>query len=245
MNVLIVESPSKAKSINKYLGSSFKVLASIGHIRDLSPKNDAIDTNNNFQMKWEISDRGKKVIKDITDAAQNSENLYLATDPDREGEAIGWHIAKFLDLDEGESNRIVFNEITKNAIQTAIKNPRDIDINLVNAQQARRVLDRIVGFKLSPILWKKVKTGLSAGRVQSVALRFIAEREQEIEVFIPKEYWTISLNFMNNESKEIPSKLILLDENKVEKFSFLNKENIDQALKKINSNSAKNMRTSI
>ena len=175
MNVLIVESPSKAKSINKYLGSDFKVLASVVHVRDLSAKNDAIDTENDFQMKWETSDRGKKVIKEITDAAKKSENLYLATDPDREGEAIAWHVEKLLRDNESLSklniHRVTFNEITKNAVLESLKEPREIDENLVNAYLARRALDFLVGFTLSPVLWRKLPGSKSAGRVQSVALR--------------------------------------------------------------------------
>ena len=179
MNVLIVESPSKAKSINKYLGSDFKVLASVGHVRDLSAKNDAIDTENDFKMKWETSDRGKKVIKEITDAAKKSENLYLATDPDREGEAIAWHVEKLLrdnaSLSKLNIHRVTFNEITKNAVLDSLKSPREIDENLVNAYLARRALDFLVGFTLSPVLWRKLPGSKSAGRVQSVALRIISE----------------------------------------------------------------------
>ena len=185
MNVLIVESPSKAKSINKYLGNAYKVLASVGHVRDLSPKNDAIDTNNNFEMKWETSDRGKKVIKDIAEAAKNSENLYLATDPDREGEAIAWHVESMLKnmpkLSKLKIHRISFNEITKNAVLEALKKPRKVDDDLVNAYLARRALDFLVGFNLSPVLWRKLPGSKSAGRVQSVALKIITERGLEIE----------------------------------------------------------------
>ena len=181
MNVLIVESPSKAKSINKYLGNQFKVLASVGHVRDLTAKNDAIDTENNFEMKWETSDRGKKVIKDIAEAAKNSENLYLATDPDREGEAIAWHVETMLKempkLKKLNIHRITFNEITKNAVLESLKDPRKIDENLVNAYLARRALDFLVGFNLSPVLWRKLPGSKSAGRVQSVALKIITERE--------------------------------------------------------------------
>ena len=202
MNVIIVESPSKAKSINKYLGNSFKVLASIGHVRDLSPKNDAIDTNNNFYMKWEISDRGRKVMRDIAEAAKNSENLYLATDPDREGEAIAWHVENMLrensKLEKVNIQRITFNEITKDAVIEALKEPRKIDENLVNAYLARRALDFLVGFNLSPVLWRKLPGSKSAGRVQSVALRIITERELEIEKFQSQEYWSIKGLFNKN-----------------------------------------------
>ena len=201
MNVLVVESPSKAKSINKYLGDDYKVLASIGHVRDLSAKSDAIDTDNNFEMKWETSDRGKKVIKEIADAAKKSKNLYLATDPDREGEAIAWHVETMLRQIPNLSNlniyRITFNEITKNAVVNSLKYPRKIDKNLVNAYLARRVLDFLVGFNLSPVLWRKLPGSKSAGRVQSVALKIISERELEIEKFQSEEYWSIKGLFKN------------------------------------------------
>ena len=226
MNVVIVESPSKAKSINKYLGDTFKVLASIGHVRDLSPKNDAIDTNNDFNMKWETSDRGKKVIKDITDAAKNSENLYLATDPDREGEAIAWHVENMLrenpKLDKVKIERISFNEITKSAVIEALKEPRKIDDNLVNAYLARRALDFLVGFNLSPVLWRKLPGSKSAGRVQSVALKIITKRELEIEKFNPEEYWSIKGIFDKGDGKEFEARLIKFNDDKIEKLSIKN-----------------------
>ncbi len=224
MNVLIVESPSKAKSINKYLGSSFKVLASIGHVRDLSPKNDAIDTENNFNMKWETSERGKKIIKDITEAAKNSENLYLATDPDREGEAIAWHIENLLrensKLENLNIQRITFNEITKDAVLEALKEPRKINENLVNAYLARRVLDFLVGFNLSPVLWRKLPGSKSAGRVQSVALKIITTRELEIEKFQPHEYWSVNGFFNKGDDKKFEARLIKYDGNKIEKLTI-------------------------
>ena len=224
MNVLIVESPSKAKSINKYLGSGFKVLASVGHVRDLSAKNDAIDTENDFQMQWETSDRGKKVIKEITDAAKKSENLYLATDPDREGEAIAWHVEKLLrdndSLSKLNIHRVTFNEITKNAVLESLKEPRQIDENLVNAYLARRALDFLVGFTLSPVLWRKLPGSKSAGRVQSVALRIISERELEIEKFNPQEYWSIQGHFLNKDDKDINARLTLFDGNKIDKLDI-------------------------
>ena len=228
MNVVIVESPSKAKSINKYLGSSYKVLASIGHVRDLSPKNDAIDTENNFNMKWQTSDRGKKVIKDITDVAKNSENLYLATDPDREGEAIAWHVENMLrenpKLNNVNIERISFNEITKSAVLEALKEPRKIDENLVNAYLARRALDFLVGFNLSPVLWRKLPGSKSAGRVQSVALKIITKRELEIEKFDPEEYWTIKGVFKFKDSKEFEGRLIKFNDEKIEKLSIKNEK---------------------
>ena len=234
MNVVIVESPSKAKSINKYLGSSFKVLASIGHVRDLSPKNDAIDTENNFNMKWQTSDRGKKVIKDITDVAKNSENLYLATDPDREGEAIAWHVENMLRENPKLNNvnivRISFNEITKNAVLEALKEPRKIDENLVNAYLARRALDFLVGFNLSPVLWRKLPGSKSAGRVQSVALKIITKRELEIEKFNPEEYWSIKGIFSLDDSDKFEGRLIKYNNEKIEKLSIKNEKSAKEKL---------------
>lgn len=196
MNLVIVESPAKAKTIEKYLGSDFKVLASFGHVRDLPQKSLGIDTKNDFTPEYEIPINAKKVISDIKKAEKNSSSLYLATDLDREGEAISWHILKALNIKENDPNvkRIVFNEITKSALEKAMKHPRGLDMNLVDAQQARRVLDRLVGYKLSPLLWRKVKSGLSAGRVQSVAVRLVVEREREIEKFKPEEFWLLGAN---------------------------------------------------
>ena len=232
MNVLVVESPSKARSINKYLGSDYKVLASVGHVRDLSAKNDAIDTENDFQMKWETSERGRKVIKEITDAAKKSDNLYLATDPDREGEAIAWHVEKLLRDNSSLSNlnihRVTFNEVTKNAVLDSLKEPREIDENLVNAYLARRALDFLVGFTLSPVLWRKLPGSKSAGRVQSVALKIISERELEIEKFIPQEYWLIQGEFTNSENKTINAKLTLYEGNKVDKLDIKNEKEAEK-----------------
>ena len=237
MNVLIVESPSKAKSINKYLGSSFKVLASIGHVRDLSPKIDAIDTENNFRMKWETSERGKKIIKDITDAAKDSENLYLATDPDREGEAIAWHVENLLrenpKLENVNIQRITFNEITKEAVVEALKEPRKIDENLVNAYLARRALDFLVGFNLSPVLWRKLPGSKSAGRVQSVALKIITRRELEIEKFLPQEYWSINSFFDKGEGKQFNARLIKYAGEKIEKLTIKDEKTATEIVKKI------------
>jgi len=239
MNLVIVESPAKAKTINKYLGKDYKVLASYGHIRDLPSKNGSVDPENNFRMLWEIDAFSKKYLKEITDTAADSNKIILATDPDREGEAIAWHVKEVLDqkklLKDKKIERVVFNEITKKAVTKGIENPRDIEPQLVDAYLARRALDYLVGFNISPILWTKLPGSKSAGRVQSVALKLISEREHEIELFIPKEYWTISLNFKNNDSKEISSKLISYNSVKVEKFSFPNKETVDDAINKINS----------
>ena len=241
MNVLIVESPSKARSINKYLGADYKVLASIGHVRDLSAKNDAIDTENDFQMKWETSERGRKVIKEITDAAKKSDNLYLATDPDREGEAIAWHVEKLLRDNSSLSNlnihRVTFNEITKNAVLDSLKEPREIDENLVNAYLARRALDFLVGFTLSPVLWRKLPGSKSAGRVQSVALKIISERELEIEKFIPQEYWSIQGEFTNSENKTINTRLTLYEGNKVDKLDIKNEKEAEKIYVKLKTQS--------
>ena len=190
-NLVIVESPAKAKTIKKYLGKNYKVEASVGHIRDLPKSQLGIDIENDFEPKY-ITIRGKgDLLAKLKKEAKSAKKVFLATDPDREGEAISWHLANVLGIDKKHTYRIAFNEITKSAVQTAVKNPREIDENLVDAQQARRVLDRIVGYKISPLLWKKVKKGLSAGRVQSVVTRMIVDREREIEAFVPDEYWTI------------------------------------------------------
>ena len=194
-NLVIVESPAKAKTIEKYLGRNYKVLASVGHIRDLKKSTMSIDFENNYEPQY-INIRGKgPLINDLKKEAKKAKQVFLASDPDREGEAISWHLAHILDLDEKEKNRVVFNEITKDAVKNAFKEPRQIDMDLVDAQQARRVLDRLVGYSISPILWKKVKKGLSAGRVQSVALKLIIDRENEINAFKPEEYWTIDGTF--------------------------------------------------
>ncbi|WP_125441993.1 type I DNA topoisomerase [Streptococcus intermedius] len=194
-NLVIVESPAKAKTIEKYLGRNYKVLASIGHIRDLKKSTMSVDFENNYEPEY-INIRGKgPLINDLKKEAKKVKQVYLASDPDREGEAISWHLAHILNLDEHDKNRVVFNEITKDAVKNAFKEPRQIDMDLVDAQQARRVLDRIVGYSISPILWKKVKKGLSAGRVQSVALKLIIDRENEINAFKPEEYWTIDGTF--------------------------------------------------
>ncbi|WP_374936977.1 type I DNA topoisomerase [Streptococcus anginosus] len=194
-NLVIVESPAKAKTIEKYLGRNYKVLASVGHIRDLKKSTMSIDFENNYEPEY-INIRGKgPLINDLKKEAKKAKQVYLASDPDREGEAISWHLAHILHLDEQDKNRVVFNEITKDAVKNAFKEPRQIDMDLVDAQQARRVLDRIVGYSISPILWKKVKKGLSAGRVQSVTLKLIIDRENEINAFKPEEYWTIDGTF--------------------------------------------------
>ncbi|MDA8688232.1 type I DNA topoisomerase [Candidatus Pelagibacter bacterium] len=238
MNLVIVESPAKAKTINKYLGKDYLVLASYGHIRDLPSKNGSVDPDKNFSMLWEIDSFSKKYLKEITNAAEDSSKIILATDPDREGEAIAWHVKEVLEakklLKGKELERVVFNEITKSAILNAIKNPRDIELPLVEAYLARRALDYLVGFNISPILWTKLPGSKSAGRVQSVALKLITEREKEIELFNPKEYWTLTSDFTNTKNKNFTSKLSLYENNKIERFTFKNKEEMGKAINIIN-----------
>lgn len=201
-NLLIVESPAKAKTIKKFLGSNYEVVASNGHVRDIPKSNMGIDVENDFEPKY-ITIRGKgDILAMLRKAVKKADKIYLATDPDREGEAISWHLAQALKIEESDVNRITFNEITKNAIRNSIKEARKIDMNLVDAQQTRRILDRIIGYKISPLLWEKVKRGLSAGRVQSVALRIICDREDEINAFVPQEYWTIDASFSGKEVKK-------------------------------------------
>ena len=229
MRLVIVESPAKAKTIGKYLGSGYKVLASYGHIRDLLSRNGSVKPEENFSMVWEISDRGKKCVKDISQQLKSCDELLLATDPDREGEAISWHIKEVLNDKHSLTvpfKRIVFHEITKNAILKAIETPRDIDGRLVDSYLARRALDYLVGFTLSPILWRKLPGSKSAGRVQSVALRIVVERETEIEAFKAEEFWTIEAKFENKENKIFKAKLITFEEKKLEKFSI---KNVEQA----------------
>ena len=223
-NVVVVESPAKGKTIEKYLGKDFKVLASYGHVRDLVPKEGAVDTENSFSMKYAVIEKNEKHIDAIAKALKKANALYLATDQDREGEAISWHLYEILKergaLDNKVVHRVVFNEITKRAIQEAVANPRELSGELVNAQQTRRALDYLVGFNLSPLLWKKVRQGLSAGRVQSPALRLIVEREEEIEAFNREEYWTIEGD-INKDSSAINSRLAEYQGKKVEQFSFV------------------------
>ena len=223
-NLVIVESPAKAKTIQKYLGKDFEVKSSFGHIRDLPKKGMGIDLQT-FTPDYEVSSDKKKIVSELKEAAKKAETIWLASDEDREGEAIAWHLAQELKLNDKNTKRIVFHEITKNAILKAVENPRKIDENLVNAQQARRVLDRIVGFEMSPVLWKKVKTGLSAGRVQSVAVRLIVEREHEIRDFVPTSSYKIEGIFQNKAKQNIPAKLKkdFASENEAENFLELSK----------------------
>ena len=234
MNLVIVESPAKAKTINKYLGDNYIVLASYGHIRDLPSKNGSVDPEQNFKMEWEVDSFSKKYLKEITDAAKESSKIILATDPDREGEAIAWHVKEYLNekklLKDKEIERVVFNEITKKAVIHGIENPRQIEPLLVDAYMARRALDYLVGFNISPILWTKLPGSKSAGRVQSVALKLITEREHSIESFNPDEFWTLSVKFTDKNKQDITASISQLDGNKIEKFSFKNKEDIDKAI---------------
>ena len=235
-NLVIVESPAKARTINKYLGKDFQVLASYGHVRDLVPKEGAVDPEHDFSMKYAVIDKNSKHVDAITKAIKDADTLFLATDPDREGEAISWHLYEILrergKLDGKPVHRVVFHEITKRAIQEAIANPRDLSMDLVNAQQARRALDYLVGFNLSPLLWRKIQTGLSAGRVQSPALRMIVEREIEIENFKSQEYWTIEADLAKSD-QPFGAKLSMYNGEKLEQFSVTNAEQagaIEQAL---------------
>ncbi len=222
-NLVIVESPAKAKTIKKYLGNKFEVLASYGHVRDLVPKEGAVDPARRFAMKYDIIERNERHVEAISRALKKAKALYLATDPDREGEAISWHLRELLkdrgDLEGKDVHRVEFFEITRNAVRQAIENPRDLSLDLVNAQQARRALDYLVGFNLSPLLWKKVRRGLSAGRVQSPALRMICEREAEIQAFIPREYWTLDA-IGERSAQSFPLRLVEFSGRKVEQFSF-------------------------
>jgi DNA topoisomerase-1 len=236
-NLVIVESPAKAKTIKKYLGKDFEVLASYGHVRDLVPKEGAVDPDKQFAMSYRSIERNEKHVDAISRALKKSKNLYLATDPDREGEAISWHLRELLkergDLEGKDVKRVVFYEITKGEVQRAVAEPRGLSLDLVNAQQARRALDYLVGFNLSPLLWKKVRRGLSAGRVQSPALRMICEREHEISIFKPQEYWTLEAEGEHS-AQTFPLKLIEFSGQKVEQFSFVNEAQARDVEKALN-----------
>jgi DNA topoisomerase-1 len=237
-NLVIVESPGKVKTIKKYLGKDFEVLASYGHVRDLVPKEGAVDPKRHFAMKYQVVERNQKHIDAISRALKKAKSLYLATDPDREGEAISWHLHELLkakgELKNKDVRRVVFYEITKDSVREAMEHPRQLSVDLVNAQQARRALDFLVGFNLSPLLWKKVRPGLSAGRVQSPALRMICEREDEIAAFVAREYWTIDAE-MEHSQQKFPGKLVEFEGAKVEQFSFTTAESargVERALEK-------------
>jgi DNA topoisomerase-1 len=231
-NVVVVESPAKARTIEKYLGPGYTVLASYGHVRDLVPKEGAVDPDNGFAMKYEVIEKNEKHIRAISKALKKADALYLATDPDREGEAISWHLCEILkergELVDKEVHRVAFFEITKRAVQEAIEHPRELSNALVSAQQARRALDYLVGFNLSPLLWKKIKPGLSAGRVQSPALRMIVEREEEIEAFDPREYWSLEGDITADDGSFV-SRLAEYQGDKVEQFSFVNDQQANSA----------------
>ena len=233
MKLVVVESPAKAKTINKYLGKDYQVLASYGHIRDLPSKDGSVDPDNDFAMTWEFSPVGKKRLNDIATALKECDTIILASDPDREGEAIAWHILEELKeknkLKNKKIERVVFHEITKSAIKEAIENPREIDQDLVSAYMARRALDYLVGFNLSPILWRKLPGSKSAGRVQSVALRLICERENEIDKFKSEEYWTVDVDFLTQQKANLLTHLINLDGQKLEKFSLNSEEKANEA----------------
>ena len=236
-NVVIVESPAKAKTINKYLGSDYTVVASFGHVRDLPARDGSVRPDEDFAMEWELGDRSKRHIDEIAKAVKGAERVYLATDPDREGEAIAWHLSELLRekrlIDKVEVQRITFNEITKSAVQAALANPRDVSRELVDAYLARRALDYLVGFTLSPVLWRKLPGSRSAGRVQSVALRLICERESEIEVFKPQEYWSIDVGFTTPGGAPFTASLTQLDGKKLDKFALPNREAAEAAVARI------------
>ncbi len=235
-NLIIVESPAKAKTIKKYLGGDFEVIACYGHVRDLVPKNGAVDTANGFTMKYQVIDKNEKHVEAIARAMKTADALYLATDPDREGEAISWHLYELLKgkklLRDKPVQRVVFHEITKPAVQAAIAHPRTLSEDLINAQQARRALDYLVGFNLSPLLWKKVRRGLSAGRVQSPALRMIVERQEEIERFVPREHWSIEADVIKD-TQPFTAKLTLHEDKKITQFSVTTREDAHQIREKI------------
>ena len=237
MDVVVVESPAKAKTINKYLGSDYKVLASVGHVRDLVSKDGSVQPDDGFRMVWTVDPRAEKNIQAIQDAIQGAEHLYLATDPDREGEAISWHVQEILNereaLDGIDVKRVVFHEVTKNAVIEALANPRELNQELIDAYLARRALDYLVGFSLSPVLWRKLPGSRSAGRVQSVALRLICEREAEIEVFKPQEYWTIGAEYTTADGKKVPARLTHLNGKKLDRYDIGNTEAAKAAVAEI------------
>ncbi|MFH1564370.1 MAG: type I DNA topoisomerase [bacterium] len=230
-DLIIVESPTKAKTLTKFLGGKYKVTSSVGHIRDLPKSKMGVSIENNFAPTYVIPPSKKKTVSELKKLAQNAKTIYFATDQDREGEAIAWHLLDALGVPEEKTKRIAFHEITKDAVTEALNNPGKIDINLVNAQQARRILDRLVGYELSPLLWKKITKGLSAGRVQSVTVRLVVEREREREKFNVEEYWTIEAEFKNNESVVFQAKLNKVDGKKLEKLAIKNEEDTQEILK--------------
>src|SRR6201996_5900055 len=237
MHVVVVESPAKAKTINKYLGSDYKVLASYGHVRDLPSKDGSVQPDQDFAMTWDVDPKSAKRLSDIADALKGADTLILATDPDREGEAISWHVLEVLNRKKAvkgaKVQRVVFNAITKSAVTEAMKHPRDIDMELVDAYLARRALDYLVGFTLSPVLWRKLPGSRSAGRVQSVALLLICEREAEIEVFKTRESWTVDAIFGTAKKQTLKARLTHLDGRKLDKFDLDTQERAEQAKREI------------
>ncbi|MFH0840903.1 MAG: type I DNA topoisomerase [bacterium] len=234
MKLVIVESPTKAKTIKKFLGNGYQIESSFGHIRDLPVSVMGIDIENDFEPKYIIPTKARKTVTSLKALAKKADEIILASDEDREGEAIAWHLAEALGIKEDKANRIVFHEITKSAIEEALKSPRKLDHNLIDAQQARRVLDRLVGYELSPFLWKKVAKGLSAGRVQSVAVRLVVEREREIKKFTPEEYWSITADLKTKNSKELTSELHKIDDKIIDKLEIKNQEQADKVLTDLN-----------
>ncbi len=237
MKVVIVESPAKAKTINRYLGDGYKVLASYGHVCDLPSKDGSVSPDNDFEMKWQISSGSEKHLKDITSALKTADKLILATDPDREGEAISWHVLEQLKakklVNDMPVERVVFNEVTKSAILTAMENPRALDEELIDAYRARRALDYLVGFSISPVLWRKLPGSKSAGRVQSVALRLICEREAEIEAFIADEYWSLNTEMAKADGRQFAARLTHIDGEKLGMKIQLNRTTAHQAVLKL------------
>jgi DNA topoisomerase-1 len=231
MDVVIVESPSKAKTINKYLGKGFKVLASYGHVRDLPSKDGSVLPDEDFAMAWDVDPKSQKRLNDIADAVKGADKLILATDPDREGEAISWHVLEVLNkkkvLKDKPVERVVFNAITKNSVLQAMENPRPLDKELIDAYLARRALDYLVGFTLSPVLWRKLPGARSAGRVQSVALRLICDRELEIEAFLAREYWSIETDLKTGTAQVFTARVFALDGKKLDKFDIPDKATAD------------------
>lgn len=235
MNLVIVESPTKAKTISKFLGKDFVIKSSFGHLRDLPQKEMGIDIENNFAPHYVVPRKNQKTVTDLKKSAAKAKIIYFASDEDREGEAISWHLAQILKPKTGQTRRIAFHEITKHAILESLEHPRDIDLNMVDAQQARRVLDRLVGYELSPFLWRKVAKGLSAGRVQSVAVRLIVEREREIQKFVPEEYWNIDGDFQKEKGEEkFSAKLNKINDKVLDKFAIKSKDEADKILKDLN-----------
>ena len=229
--LIIVESPTKTKTIKEYLGKDYTVVASMGHVRDLPAAKLNVDVKNNFEPKYAIIKGKENLVRDLKKEVAKADEIYLATDPDREGEAISWHLATLLDLDMNKANRVTFNEITKTGIMAGIKDPHKIDMDLVNAQQARRILDRLVGYRLSPFVSQKIRRGLSAGRVQSVAVRLIVDREEEIRAFKPEEYWTLDAKFIPHGARKAFVASFIGDE--TGKVKITTKEESDKYLKRL------------